>query len=275
MKITILGSGTSTGVPVLGCDCPVCHSEDNHDKRTRSSILIENNQENNQTKRKILIDTGPDLRLQLFRENISSIDAVLYTHFHYDHLGGLDDLRPISKKRKKPLECYANFQTMRDIARRYPYLKFYKKYKNLPRLDMKLYRIKGTDENDNRYRDFILHDFHIQPIHMTHVPVANIYSTGFVINSRLAYLTDFVSIHPPDEEFLYGLNTMIIGAPFWEKNYPSHMKIIDAIKLVEKFKPQHTFITHLSHEYSHRELESMLPESIYPSYDGMKIDIKH
>lgn len=270
MEITILGSGTSTGVPVLGCDCPVCRSEDVRDNRTRSSIFIENKH----TKRKILIDTGPDLRQQLFREKINSVDAVLYTHFHYDHLGGLDDLRPISKRRSMPLECYTNFQTMRDIVRRYPYLKYYKKYKNLPRLNMKLFRVNDKNNKTSRYKEILLYGFHIQPIHMTHVPVAGIYSTGFVLNSRLAYLTDFVTIHPPDEKFLYNLDTMIIGAPFWEKEYPTHIKIIDAIEMVKKFTPRRTFITHLSHEYSHADLESMLPESIHPAHDAMKINIK-
>ncbi len=272
MIITVLGSGTSTGVPVLGCDCGVCQSGDPRDKRTRSSILIENPE----TGKKILVDTGPDVRFQLMRENIKDLDSVLYTHFHYDHLGGLDDLRPISKRREQPLECFSNFQTLRDITKRYPYLKFYRKYQNLPRLDMKLFRVnpgKGKDAGIPYYRKFSLAGLSIQPVKMVHVPRADIFSTGFVLDKRFAYLTDFVSIYPADEKFLYNLELMIMGAPFWERDYPSHITITDAIGLMKKFLPRKVFITHLSHEFTHRQLEEKMPSPMSPAYDGLRLEI--
>lgn len=258
MKATVLGSGTSTGVPVLTCNCAVCTSTDPHDKRLRASILL-------QADGAILIDTSPDLRMQLLRVGAPKLEAVLYTHFHYDHLDGLPDLRPFTFDSKKELHCYANPQTHEYILTRYPYIRERAHYSNVPHLDLQV--LPGNEEEG--YSAFRLAGMEIQPVRLLHVPQAGILSTGYVIDHRFGYLTDFKEIHPDDEKYLYGLDVLYLGAPL-DRPHISHIHHGEALELFAKFRPRRAVIGHLAHQYHHEELARRWQGRAEPAYDGME-----
>lgn len=216
----------------------------------------------------ILIDTGPDLRQQMLRAGISHIDSVLYTHFHYDHMGGLDDLRPFTYQLQEPLLCYANLQTLDEIRKKYPYLDKSIKYPNIPRLNIKEYE-KRTDGS---FANLKFDSLSIQPLRLLHIPDVGIESVGFVFNKRFAYLTDFKEIHPDDEQYLEGLSVMYFGSPV-DYQHPTHISQSEALMLMEKFKPEKGYIGHLSHQFMHNEYEKKWPEFISPAYDRLTINL--
>jgi phosphoribosyl 1,2-cyclic phosphate phosphodiesterase len=252
--LTVLGSGTSMGVPTIGCDCVVCRSSDPHDRRTRPSVLIEYGGRN------VLIDTTPDFREQAIRENIRALDAVLYTHTHADHLLGIDDLRPLSFKHKpQRLPLYAHPDAAEFIRKMFRYI-FDADYKfgGLPQVELK--PINGTIQ---------LFGAFFEPIVLIHGD-AEIY--GFRFGSA-AYLTDHSIIPEESLTKLEGLDVLFLDALRY-KPHPTHSTVEHSLHTVERLKPRRAFFTHICHDLPHEETNRVLPENVKLSYDGMKLEFE-
>ena len=264
MKITILGSGTSTGVPLIGCSCAVCLSAHAKDKRLRSSILIESGTT------KVLVDTGPDLRSQLLYHNIHNLNAVLITHGHYDHLGGLNDLRTLTLYNKDYIKCYANKDTRDIIYNNYSYM-FQKNIPGQAKISLEEYQQDGLQSYVPIDIDYSLS---IQPIKMVHIPKEKLETVGFVINKKIGYLTDFKWILEHEYSFLYNLDLLILGTPLFTL-HPTHISVPEAIELFKIFKPKVAAITHIGHSLLHTELEKVLMvDNVIPTYDNQVFNIE-
>jgi len=252
--LTVLGSGTSMGVPTIGCDCAVCHSQDPRDRRTRPSVLIEYGG------RSVLIDTTPDFREQAIREQIRKLDAVLYTHTHADHLLGIDDLRPLSfLHRPNKLPLYAHPDAAAFIQNMFRYI-FDSDYKfgGLPQVEMR--PLQGTLE---------LYGAHFEPIILIHGD-AEIY--GFRFGSA-AYLTDHSEIPKASLSKLENLDVLFLDALRY-KPHPTHSTVENSLRIVERLKPQRAFFTHICHDLPHEKTNASLPENVRLSYDGMKLEFE-
>lgn len=251
MKVLFLGSGTSTGNPEIGCKCEVCTSQDKRDWRLRASVLVEVNN------RHLLIDCGPDFRWQVLRADVATIDAVLITHEHYDHVGGLDDLRPFTKE--KDLNIYAESYVANALRNRIPYAFSEKKYPGVPNL-----RLVPT-QNEG----FEVLGIPVTPIRLMHgrLPIF-----GYRIGN-MAYLTDFNSI--PEEEYakLEGLEVVIIDALRDEKHI-SHQTVEQALIQIDRIQAKRSYLIHMSHHFGlHAEREMQLPENVFVSYDGLELSL--
>lgn len=253
-RLTVLGSGTSMGVPTIGCSCAVCHSNDPHDRRTRPSVLIEYDGH------VVLIDTTPDFREQAIREKIRRIDAVLYTHTHADHILGIDDLRPLSflhKPNKLPL--YAR-EDMADFIRnmfRYIFDADYK-FGGLPLVELRA--IEGPVE---------LFGARFEPIVVIHGE-AEIF--GFRFGSA-AYLTDHSDIPEASFAKLQNLDILFLDALRY-KPHPTHSTVDNSLQIVERLKPKRAFFTHICHDLPHQATNAALPPHVRLSHDGMKLDFE-
>jgi phosphoribosyl 1,2-cyclic phosphate phosphodiesterase len=252
--LTVLGSGTSMGVPTIGCDCAVCHSQDPRDRRTRPSVLIEYGG------RSVLIDTTPDFREQAIREKIRKLDAVLYTHTHADHLLGIDDLRPLSfRHRPNKLPLYAHPDAAAFIQNMFRYI-FDSDYKfgGLPQVEMR--PLQGTLE---------LFGARFEPITLIHGD-AEIY--GFRFGSA-AYLTDHSEIPEASLSKLENLDVLFLDALRY-KPHPTHSTVENSLRIVEQLNPQRAFFTHICHDLPHEQTNAALPENVKLSYDGMKLEFE-
>ena len=250
MKITILGSGTSTGVPMVGCSCRVCTSEDPRDKRTRASILIET------SGKYILVDTSTDLRKQAIRQRIPRIDAVLFTHAHADHIHGIDDLRGFHFIHKKIIPCYGRKETLDLIADNFSYI-----FKGMESQGYApLLEAHAIDQ------PFQLFGTTVVPVPLLH---GNTPSTGYRIDN-VAYLTDCSAIPTDSRAMLTGLEILIIDALRYTPHI-THFNIEGALGVVAELKPRRTFFTHLTHEVSCLD-GSRLPEGVELAYDGMVLE---
>lgn len=252
VKVTVLGSGTSKGVPEIACGCRVCRSADSRDKRLRASVMVRTQGMD------ILIDASPDLRAQALANDIGKIDAILVTHSHYDHVGGFDDLRPFCAN--GPLPIYVRKDVDTDLRKRLDYCFRDHLYPGVPAFDMRVI--------DNS--PFFINGLKIIPIEVVHgkLPIF-----GYRIGD-FAYITDAKTIAEEELEKLRELDTLIINA-LRHKEHFAHLNIREAIALVEKIKPKRAYFTHFNHEAGlHDELAASLPDDIFPCYDGMTIEIK-
>jgi len=249
MKITILGSGTSTGVPMVGCHCQVCESTDPHDKRTRASILVECDGQ------RILVDTSTDLRRQALREGIPHVDAVLFTHPHADHLHGIDDLRGFHFIHRRVVPCYASPETIRKVTESFAYI-----FEGL-----------GSEGYSPLLEAFeVVAPFELFGCRITPVPLqhGSFSATGYRFQDA-AYLTDCSQIPESSLELLEGLELLIIDALRYSP-HPNHFNIPAALQVVQALKPRRTLFTHLTHEVHHKD-GAKLPAGVEFAYDGQVV----
>ena len=255
MQAVVLGSGTSMGVPVLGCTCPVCRSDDPRDRRTRVGGLVEG-----ADGRRILIDTPPELRLQLLSAEVDAIDAVLYTHDHADHVHGIDDLRAISR-RNGALPLYGPADTLERISHRFDYI-----------FDPAVVAPQGTSKPNLEPRPLEA-GREVEIAGMRVLPIALSHGAMTVFGYRFgpfAYLTDAKTV--PDEAIaaLRGVRVLVLNALF-DRPHPTHLSISEAIDVARTVEAEQTFLTHLTHQFSHKELAARLPEGVAPAYDGLRV----
>lgn len=251
--LTVLGSGTSMGVPTIGCNCRVCTSADPHDRRTRPSIMLEYGG------RCVVIDTTPDFRQQAIREHISHLDAVVYTHSHADHVLGLDDVRPLSFRSPEKIPLYAFPATADALQKifRYIFDADYK-YGGIARVQLK--HINGSLE---------LFGANFDPIKILHGD-AEIHGFRF---GTAAYLTDFSDIPPESMDRLHGLDILFLDA-LRHKPHPTHSTVANSLRLVEELKPKRAFFTHISHDLPHEETNQSLPPHVRLAHDGLKLEFE-
>lgn len=253
MIVKFLGTGTSGGVPMIGCKCDVCHSNDPHNKRFRSSVWI---QVNNVS---LIIDTGPDFRSQALINNIENVDAVLITHFHRDHVAGLDDIKPFCYKNKKPMPIFANDLTVEIIRNEFSYAFSDLKYEGIPEFI--------TEEIDEH--EFYFNNILIQPIPVFHykLPVF-----GFRIGN-FSYITDAKTIPTESYSLLKDLDVLVINA-LRRTDHFSHFSLAEALTEIEKINPKKAFLTHIGHQLGkHVDVEQELPKNVHLAYDGLTIEL--
>ncbi len=251
MKVTVLGSGTSQGLPVIACNCKVCKSNDQFDKRLRTSILIETNSNN------IVIDAGPDFRQQMLREQVKKLDAILITHGHRDHIGGIDDIRAFNWIQQKSMDIYGRKSVLDSIKKEFSYAFEDEKYPGVPDINMHIIENKPFKINDTK----------ITPINALHHKL-NVF--GFRLGN-FSYLTDVNTISPEELDKMRGSKYVIINA-LRKRKHLSHFSLEEAIDILIDLKPEHGYITHISHEMGHyKEVQKELPDGVSLLYDGLKL----
>jgi phosphoribosyl 1,2-cyclic phosphate phosphodiesterase len=255
--LTVLGSGTSMGVPTIGCDCAVCSSKDLHDRRTRPSVMVQ------YSGKLVLIDTTPDFREQALREHIRKIDAIVYTHGHADHILGLDDVRPLSFPRvtggpKVPL--YANENTGRVLRHVFKYI-FDDDYKYGSIAQVEMHPVTHSP---------------LQLFGATFTPVPVIHGEQEIYGYRFgsaAYLTDFSEIPESSMAMLQGLDILFLDA-LRHKPHPTHSTLENSLSITKKLQPKRTFFTHISHDLPHEETNRQLPADVKLAHDGLKLEFE-
>ncbi len=253
LQLTVLGSGTSMGVPTLGCHCAVCDSTDSHDKRTRPSVMLEYGG------RVVVIDTTPDFRSQAMREKIDRLDAVLYTHSHADHILGLDDIRPYNLKQRGVVPVYAAADTQVTLRRQFAYVfEDIQTESSVPAVEM--HTIDGPIE---------LFGLRITPVPAQHGPQPVL---GFRFG-KAAYLTDFSAVSESSRELLRGLDDFILDALRYTP-HPMHSNVEQSLELVRELQPKRAWFTHICHDLGHVEANAKLPEGVQLAYDGLKFEVE-
>jgi phosphoribosyl 1,2-cyclic phosphate phosphodiesterase len=257
MRLTFLGTGTSFGVPQIGCDCAVCRSTDPRDKRTRSGAVLEASGST------ILIDTPPELRLQLISGGFSRIDAVMYTHEHADHINGIDDLRIFSVRRREPLPIYGPGETLERLRASFNYI-----------FDDAVRPYEGTSKPSLRLnetqpgRAMTVAGVEVLPLAFQHGHL-RVFGYRF---GNLAYITDVKSIPAAERDRLRGLDVLVLNALWW-RPHPTHLSIAEAVETARALGARRTYLTHLTHETGHADLETQLPAGILPAYDGLTVEV--
>ncbi|MBV8553119.1 MAG: MBL fold metallo-hydrolase [Acidobacteriaceae bacterium] len=252
-SILVLGSGTSVGVPMIGCNCKVCTSSDPRDKRLRPSVLLKLGG------KRVLIDTTPDFRCQALRYGIERLDAVLYTHSHADHILGLDDVRPFNFLQKSDIPMYASADTLEVIERTFEYV-----FDKAP-----------SQSSRPRLTPYVFDADPICVAGTSMLPIRAFHGEGLVYGFRFgdcAYLTDHSAIPPESMEKLEGLDVLFLDA-LRHNPHPTHSTVEESLRTVEKLRPKRAFFTHISHDLSHAQLEARLPAHVRLAYDGLEIPI--
>ncbi|MFT4605863.1 MAG: phosphoribosyl 1,2-cyclic phosphate phosphodiesterase [Rhodothermales bacterium] len=256
VRVTLLGTGTSTGIPVIGCTCSVCTSSDPRDTRTRCSALVQVDGLS------ILIDAGPDFRAQALRENIGHIDAVLFTHHHFDHVVGLDDLRPFLFRNKSPIPCYAPPETERVVRQMFSYIFDDGSYPGVANLTLHALgreplNVASRDSGDTT---------RVIPIPAWHGETP-VYGYRF---GNVAYLTDTNRIPESSMELLDGVEVLILDA-LRRRPHPTHFSFDEAIEVSRKVKARETWLVHMTHTVGHAEEDQAMPDGVRLAYDGLVV----
>ena len=253
MKITFLGTGTSQGVPIIACQCEVCQSKDPKDKRLRSSVMIENERQT------FVIDTGPDFREQMLRENVKRLDAVIYTHEHRDHVGGLDDIRGFNFVMGTAIDVYADSNVENAMRKMYPYIFSAEKYPGIP--EITLHRMTGEP--------FTIGKTSFIPIKVMHykLPIWGYRIGGFT------YITDANFIPAEEKEKIKGSEVLVLNALRREKHI-SHYTLEEAIEVAAEFGVKQVYFTHISHQLGkHEDVEKELPKGMHLAYDRQVLEL--
>ncbi len=251
MKITFLGTGTSHGIPMIGCDCPACTSDDPRDSRTRSSVFLETESSS------VIIDTAPEFRLQCLKNNVQRVDAVLFTHTHADHVVGLDDIRRFCAMQSERICCYGSENTVCSLRTMFSYAfaEVVQNYSERPVLEAK--SVNGP--------------FHAAGLNV--IPLDLYHGRDKILGFRIdnfAYCTDTSNIPAETMEKLTNLDVLVLDALRFTP-HPTHFNLEQALEAAEKIAAKRTFLTHIAHEIKHAEVEKALPESVNIAYDGLEV----
>ena len=255
MQLTFLGTGTSQGIPTVGCTCTVCTSDNSKDHRLRSSVLVR------ERKTSLLLDTGPDLRQQLISNSITDIEAILFTHEHNDHVIGLDDSRPLYFRRMSNIPTYGLKRVHDEIKQRFAYMFGDAVYPGVAQID--------THDIDQDTSTFHLADIAVTPIGVMHgiLPIL-----GYRFE-KVAYITDASLIEEYQADKLMGVDTIIINA-LQRKEHHSHFTLTEALAFIKKINAKNAYLTHLSHLMGmHDDISSELPQNVHLAYDGLTIEV--
>ncbi len=253
IKITFLGTGTSSGVPMIGCDCAVCTSSNKKDNRLRSSIMVET------ADTTIVVDTTPDFRYQMLRLGVKKVDAIIYTHPHKDHMAGLDDIRAFNYINRKPMEVYCNYLTEEALRRDFYYAFSDTKYPGVPEINLNTI----TDQ------PFFVNELLIQPVLVWHMKMPVL---GFRFGP-FTYITDANFIEPAEKEKIKGSEVMVVNALRKEKHI-SHYNLEEAVELVQELQVPEAYFTHISHQLGlYDVIEKELPQGIHLSFDGLTLHL--
>jgi len=252
VKLTFLGTGTSGGVPMIGCSCQVCRSEDARDKRLRSSVMLEEGET------RVVIDCGPDFRQQMLREDVHRLDAIVFTHGHKDHTAGMDDVRPFNYFERKAIPLYVDELTEEALRKEYHYVFGTNTYPGIPQVS--LHRLTG--------KPFDIGAIHLEPIRVMHLDLPVF---GFRIG-KLAYITDANRIDEAAMNRLRDLDILVINALRMTPHI-SHFSLPEALELIRELRPGSAYITHISHQMgTHASVEAGLPENVHLAYDGLRLE---
>tara|TARA_B110000285_G_scaffold204881_1_gene242190 strand:- start:247 stop:1023 length:777 start_codon:yes stop_codon:yes gene_type:complete len=255
LKVTILGSGTSQGVPVIACECEVCQSKNIKDKRLRSSIMLSYKGEN------FVIDSGPDFRQQMLREEVKTLSGIVFTHEHKDHLAGLDDVRAFNYVEKRDMEVYCTEQVENALRNEFHYIFQEFQYPGVPKVNLN--RISKNAPFK------IGEHLTLQPIEVMHYKLPVL---GFRVDD-FTYLTDAKTISNQEKEKIKGTKILIVNA-LRITEHISHFNLEEALEFIDEIKPEKAYLTHISHLFAkHIDIEEMLPENVFVAFDGMVIDI--
>lgn len=253
MQIVFLGTGTSQGVPFIGCKCDVCTSDDPRDNRLRSSVWLSEDDTS------VVIDSGPDFRYQMLRANVTRLDAIVYTHGHKDHVAGLDDVRAYNYWQSEAIDLYANAETEEVIRREFQYVFSGNNYPGIPLLNIK-------PINDNK---FTIGSISFQPVKVLHYKM-EVY--GFRIGD-FTYITDANFIDEKEIEKIKGSKILVLNA-LRHESHISHFTLSEAIEMARRIGAGKTYFTHISHQLGlHEEVEKTLPENMFLAYDGLKLEL--
>lgn len=253
MKLTFLGTGTSQGVPVIACRCRVCRSVDERDRRLRTSALLTTDDGKH-----ILFDIGPDFRQQMLRQKVESLDAIMVTHAHRDHVAGLDDVRSFNYVQHKNMDVYLNAIAKHALMRDYGYIFEHHEYPGLPEAD--LHEVDAP---------FVAAGVTVIPVKAMHKDLPIL---AFRVG-EMAYITDANHIAPEELEKLKGVKVMVINALRREKHF-SHFSLPEALEVIDKVQPERAYLTHISHEMGlHAEVEKTLPQGVFLAYDNLEVEI--
>jgi phosphoribosyl 1,2-cyclic phosphate phosphodiesterase len=253
LTITFLGTGTSAGVPMIACECPVCTSPDKKDKRLRSSIMVQSE------KTTLVVDSGPDFRYQMLRAGVKHLDAIIYTHAHKDHVAGLDDVRAFNFFSQQPMNVYASDMTQEVIIREFPYAFYESKYPGVPDIQL----------NTIALEPFMAGDIPVTPILVWHLKMP-VLAFRF---GRFTYITDANRIDDSEKEKIKGSDVMVLNALRKEKHI-SHFSLEESVAMAKELKIPQSYFTHISHQLGkHADVDAELPDGVNLAYDGLVIKV--